>query len=354
MSFTFPPHLPPPSCDVARHRQWQRMKTLFVAGFFGLAAGLSGAAVMLGWIWPGFGGGNVWFANYNRHGVLREELEARVHEELSERVVTVYKGGIGKDGSGFLSAANKVGEAIIVSSDGWLALYFPSFDGNVKNISVLAADNKIYPLEKGMLDRYSGIAYLKIKDGQFKVVSFADDNQAPDELSTYGGAGAWVNGNASRERVGSFAIPHLETSPVVSYVVDNNVPAASVALNSQGRIVGLTKNNNELIPAVYVARLLPAVLGRGEVSYLTLGAEGWFDEEQPIFINGRRVHAFYASKIINKASLSRKGDIILEFNGKVAKAGDLWYNNAQDKVRLKVWREGKAIEFESPVYEIRM
>jgi len=66
----------------------------------------------------------------------------------------------------------------MVGSDGWTAIYLPSYDGDFKSMSALAQTDKCINLENGLLDKYSGVVYLKIKGGQFEVVYFSSSISA--------------------------------------------------------------------------------------------------------------------------------------------------------------------------------
>ena len=97
------PHLPPKSSNVEAHRLWNRLKILLVIVVFSLLAGLSGASIMLGWIWPKFAEGDTWITSYTRPGLSRAQLEDRVREELSSRILGVYRGMGSINGANYLN-----------------------------------------------------------------------------------------------------------------------------------------------------------------------------------------------------------------------------------------------------------
>jgi len=130
----FPPHLPAPSCNVASHRKWQRIKILLAAAVFGLVAGLSGAAIMLGWIWPGWGGGDDWMVSrVNNSWLNRTQLEERVRIEMADRVAVVYSRANVWHGANYFSETDKIGEASVVTSDGWLVMHYQGSVGGYKS-----------------------------------------------------------------------------------------------------------------------------------------------------------------------------------------------------------------------------
>ena len=175
-----PPHLPPKSSNLEVHRLWQRLKILLAIVVFSVIAGMSGASMMLGWIWPRFADGDTWITSYSRPGLTRIQLENRIQEEISSRIVNVYKGSAVIGGVNTLN--KKIGDGIMLSSDGWFAMYQPNFDGNYKSLAVLTSNGQAQQPESAQLDKYSGILYVKIKDQQFKVAGFPDENSSLDDI----------------------------------------------------------------------------------------------------------------------------------------------------------------------------
>ena len=239
-----PPHLPPKSSNLEVHRLWQRLKILLAIVAFSLIAGMSGASMMLGWIWPRFADGDTWITSYSRPGLTRAQLENRIQEEISSRIVGVYKGSAVIGGVNTLN--KKIGDGIMLSSDGWFAMYQPDFDGNYKSLAVLAPNGQVQQPESAQLDKYSGILYVKIKDQQFKVVGFTDENYAMDDIFVFQDS-YWYHGFALYPSL-NYKIPHLDSAPVLSYTLNGVFNAGGVVINNQGRVVGFITEKNLLLP----------------------------------------------------------------------------------------------------------
>ncbi len=356
-----PPHLPPPVCNIKAHRNWQRLKILLAAAVFGLVAGLAGASVMLGWIWPGFGGGDTWIiSQQNRTALNRVQLEDRVRAEISDRIVGVYSQLDGNASNvGYVRADNKIGDAIILSSDGWLAMYHKGGVGSYKKWKVMASDGALYDLEKALFDDRTDILFLKISlqkesdrqrsGGQFKVVGFSDKVSVLDEVYVYENniwQYTWINSVVP----GALGTPHVDTAPAWAYMLRYDFAPGSVVVNSQGRIVGIVVDGGYLLPYQFVTRPMAQVLGQQKIVYPTLGVEGWYDFEWPMVVNNERQVGFYVSRLVDKKSILRVGDIIVEIDGKligsaVGTSEDLWYNlDGKNNTRLKILRAGKSLE----------
>lgn len=335
------PHLPPKSSNIEIHRLWQRLKLLLAVVIFSLIAGMSGASMMLGWIWPRFAEGDTWIASYTRPGLTRAQLEDRIRAEISSRIVAVHKGSSSLNGTNYLN--KKIGDGIMLSSDGWFAMYQPKYDGNYKNMYVVTEDGQVRQPEKALLDKYSGILYVKIKDGQFKVASFNDANSALDDIFIFHNS-YWYHGAVLYPSL-NYQIPHLDSAPLLSYSLNSSFNSGEVAINNQGRVVGFITEKNSLLPSFYITRILPKILSQQVLSYPSLGVDGWFSEEQTIVFEKEKVRGFMVTNVWSAANPLRRGDVLLEINGRIVAPDNLWYIISSGKTfNAKVLRGGRTLE----------
>ena len=349
-----PPHLPPKTSNIEFHRLWQRLKLLLAVLALSVIAGMSGASIMLGWIWPRFAEGDTWITSYSSPGLSRVQLEDRVRTEVLSRVVTVHRGLANLNGTNYLN--KKIGDGIMLSSDGWVAMYMPNYDSNYKNMYVVTDDGKVWQPEKALLDKYSGILYLKIKDGQFKVVGFSDENSTPSDIFVLHNS-HWNYALALYPSL-NYQIPHLDSAPVLSYSLNGSFNAGDVIVNNQGRVVGFINDKNSLLPSLYLTRILPKILNQQAISYPSLGVDGWFSEEQSILAGktnsstasgidsgiGVKISGFIISNAWSAANPLRRGDVLQEINGRVVGADNLWYIiSGNQTVNAKILRGGKSL-----------
>ena len=336
-----PPHLPPKTSNIEFHRLWQRLKILLAIVVFSLVAGMSGASMMLGWIWPRFAEGDTWITSYNSPGLSRAQLENHIREEVSSRIVTVHRGLSSLSGTNFLN--KKIGDGIMLSSDGWLAMYQPNYDYNFKNLYIVTGDGKVWQPEKAVLDKYSGILYVKIKDGQFKVSGFNDENSALDDVFIFHNS-YWYHGSVLYPSL-SYQVPHLDSAPVLSYSLNGSFNVGEVVINNQGRVVGFVTEKNLLLPSFYLTRILPKVLSQQALSYPSLGVDGWFGDEQTIISEKTKIQGFMVTSVWSASNLLRRGDVLLEVNGRIVTPDNLWYNiNNNQTVNVKILRGGKTAD----------
>lgn len=352
-----PPHLPPEICDIKKHEQWQRLKILLAAAAFGLVSGLSGASILLGWIWPGVDKDDWWSSARFQSGLSRSQLEERAQKEAAERIVEIYMSVEYAGAAGYLPRKNKLGDALVVSSDGWAVMRAESYAGAVRATKALLSDGNVYGVEKVLFDRYAGMAYLKIApaapaagSSQFKVASFAESFKEGDIFVRVDGE--WRYGWAERATVSPAVSAHADFAPVTAHAVSASFPAGTIAVNAQGRVVGIVGGDGRMLAATRVTRVLPSILSAQKIVYPTLGAEGWHGEEQPAVVNGQEVKGFLVARVFGKSVL-RRGDIVQEINGQIATPDSLWYNiEGKKTAKLKVWRSGKILEIDAPVSRI--
>jgi len=354
MSFV-PPHLPPPACSIEEHRKWQRIKILLVSVVFGLLAGATGASMLLGWVWPGFGGGDIWVLSSNMNNTTRDLLDTRARTEIEDRIGSVYRDLSNTAGLNFLNPDKKLGEAIFVSSDGWLVLYHPNYNGDYKNWRVLLNSGHSFTVQKVLKDTNSNLVYLKINSvqsgAQFKVVNFADDTKLLEDVFVYNN-NTWRHSSVTNKVAKSFRFPHLDTAPSTAVELDGSFDEGDLVVGAQGKIIGIVSGGRYVLPSQYISNVLSSVLGSQKVVYRTLGTYGWFSAEQPIIVKNELSVGYAVSRVFSDNSKLKVGDIILEVNGQVVDSKNLWYNIISNQsLKLKVLRKGKIIEFTQDVLE---
>ncbi|MDD4476850.1 MAG: S1C family serine protease [Patescibacteria group bacterium] len=347
-----PPHLPLHCCDINDHKLWQRLKLFFVVAIFGLIAGMSGASIILGWVWPNSNEGDYWLQSYAMRNNAIYQLEDRIKIEMSERSAEVYRGSIGFYGNNYLN--KKIGDAIMVSSDGWLVMYAPDYDRNFKNLYLILSDGSVNRPEKALLDNYSDILYLKIVNKQFKITSFAERSGAYYEDVFVNENGGWQHTVVGQPKYNLFDASHLDGVVSFSYSLEGDFTAGSTVINSQGRLLGLVNKNGSVIPAVVLTKILPSVLNKQKIIYPSLGAEGWFSEDKPLVVKNEKVGGFAVNKIWSSGSLLKKGDLILEINGQPVAAATFGSFLDSESVRLTVLRNGKNITIETKILNMEI
>ncbi|HRY36417.1 MAG TPA: PDZ domain-containing protein [Candidatus Magasanikbacteria bacterium] len=358
-----PPHLPNPSCSISLHQLWQRLGLIFLSIFFGLIGGLTGAAMTVGWIWPDLGGGNYWLVSQVDRSSQKVEMEEFIKKETSQKIMSVYENSQKSGEVSFLNSQSKLGEAALVGSDGWLAMYLSDEKKSNNFITWTAVNNegRTYKIEKLLYDKLTKIVYFKIrgltksgeteiKNEQFKVIGFSENEKLGEQVFVYQN-NSWRY-NFLADEYSLTVKPHLDSVPMKVRTLENkNAPAGSLVLNNQGRFLGFLNENNEVIGSVYVNRVLPGVLNKQQIIYPTFSIEGWYSSEQILITDGGVVKGFLVTGVLKNDSKLQKGDIILEINGQIVENENLWYNLRGEQARLKVLRRGKVLDLEAQIKE---
>ena len=352
-----PPHIPAPSCDISAHKYWQNIKIILTAVLFGLFSGFTGAAIMLGWVWPSLNIGVNLTSTSGSAFSAHENLSDNIRSESEDRLGMVYHDltAINGNSLGYLSNDKKVGEAVFISSDGWMALYSPNFDGNYKTWRVFLKNGSVFSVQKVVRDVYSNLVFLKITaaqgGAQFKVANFNDQIKKQDDLFVHDGSN-WSHTTFVDYLNQAFVSPHLDSAPSVVLKMSNNFSKGSWVLNSSGKFIGVTTNDTMVLPSHYISVILPMVLSNQKLTYRTLGVSGWFSGEQPIVVNDENLNGFVVAKVFSDTGL-KVGDVITQINSQVVSADNLWYNiiNSQS-VKLQVLRKGKLIDVVETIKQI--
>ncbi len=358
-----PPHLPNPSCSLLLRHLSQRLGIFLLAIISGLIAGLAGGAMAIGWIWPDFGGGNYLFVSQGERGNQRIEMEEVIKKETSQKIMTVYKGTQKAGDVTYLNSQNKIGEAVLVGSDGWLAMYLEN-ERELNTVYLWAAVNhegSVYQVEKNLYDKFTKIVYFKIKgslkkDGdqikneQFKVVGFSDGEKFGSQVFVFQN-NQWLYNFLDFEYF-TTEKPHLDSVPLrVVSLGNKNTQIGSLVFTTQGRLLGVINKDGEMISSIYLTRVLPGVLNKQKIIYPTLSVEGWFSTEQKIIINNEAVKGFLVVNILKNEAKLQKGDVILEINGQIVEDENIWYNLKGEKARLKIMRRGTFLDLEAQIKE---
>ncbi|MCX6782355.1 MAG: S1C family serine protease [Candidatus Magasanikbacteria bacterium] len=356
-----PPHLPNPVCDIKQHDRWLRVKLIITVAVFGLLAGITGASMALGWIWPGYGGGDTWIVSQNRSTASRGNLDEVIYKESAEKIYSVYRDMSHADSLVYLSEDNKIGEAAAISSDGWMVMYVPkntSVAGFAK-WRVLGSDGATYEVAKTIFDPYVRLVYFKVSvpSGndetkstvtQFKVASFLEVVSAYDDIYVREN-NDWRFSQTLSKQPQTFGSIRLDSAINYSFPVNSNFQAGTVAINNRGRVAGFVMENNMLLPSMAVIRIMPGVLSRQVIEYPSFGAVGWFSVDQPVIYNNARIEGFAVDRVWSKKSQLRRGDVITEINGQIVSDENLWYTIGDSKATLTVWRAGKIFDLPADI-----
>ena len=355
----FPPHLPPPSSSLARHRQWERIKIILVSAVFGILAGISGAAVLVGIVWPMAVGNESYFNDLGSLAPPREQLQARAQSKIKDQVFTVYQKATTVGKVSYFSSSDRVADGVMSVTSGWLLSYVPAFDGKIKDWLAVAENGSLYSVTSSLFDKRTGLLYLKIEprikkngvsDQQFRVATYSSGLNQYDEVFVYQD-GRWHSTMTSGE-VANSENSHLDSASTHTYNLSDSFKNGSIAIDSSGNMVGFVVGQSAVMSLVNENYFLNGIDDKKQIRYPSLGVEGWYSDEKLLVINEERISGFIVSKVVGNKQFFQKGDIILEINGRSATRDNLWYNITATRVRVSVWRNGNIVENQVQVLEL--
>ncbi len=357
------PHLPSPKCDIKNHERWINIKCILAASFLGLLAGVSGASIALGWIWPSYGGGDTWIVSRGQSSSVGSSLEEIVHKESTERVFSIYRNSTKIDSLEYLPQSEKIAEAIAISSDGWLAMYVKENTPLItaSKLRAFSSDGAVYQGEKYLFDSQTRIAYIKISrpvkteseeavTTQFKVASFEEGDLNYQEIFIHEN-GDWHFTRTGYKKFFPAATLRLDSAPSYAYSLEGNFVPGSVAITGRGRAVGFVNDDNQLLPIAALTRIMPGVLSGQKIEYPSFGVSGWFTSVQPAISGNNQISGFVVANVWHKSSKLRRGDVIMEMNGQIVRDESLWYNIGDKQTTLTISRSGKVFDLVVEIYK---
>jgi hypothetical protein len=356
----FPPHLPPPTCNIARYRQRQRLQYIIAASFFGVCGGIAGAAIMLGWIWPGFNDSVSWLVTRNSFTLSRSDMQNRAEAKMVDKIFSVYKKTQTQNSVHYFNTSDKLGDAVMGVNAGWLVMGLPVLDSNKKDWVVVANDGTLFRLGTILTDKWAQLLYAELVpyssstnhiQQQFKVATFNTDVAQFDNLFIFQD-GQWL----AAVNLGRVAPPtgesHLDSLPPFVFNINDNYKNNSIVIDSQGNVVGLVANRSTVVPFVSATYFLNGIARRKQIMYPTLGVQGWYGEEKLFIVNEEKVLGFIVDKVVGNKALFQRGDILLTANGRPLNWSTLWYTDSGQVVRIQLYRAGKTMDVSVPMIQI--
>lgn len=355
--FPLPPHLPPPASSLPRHRQWERIKILFIASFFGILSGFAGAAIILSWATPSFGESANLFINKTFGSTSKELIAAKAEQKIADKIFAVYQKSTTVGKARYFSPGDKIGDGIVGVTSGWLVVYFPNFSSITKDWIAVSPSGSLYSVDHSLFDKRTGLVYLKVVplqkstiDEQFKVVTFNNTLSQDDSVFVFED-GRWQSTVNLGQVPGKFET-HLDTVQPLLFNVADTFKDGSVATDSSGNVVGFVAGHSTVLPLSGIDYFLNGIDGKKQIVYPTLGIEGWYGDERILVLNDEKVTGFLVAKVVGNKSSFAKNDIILEVNGRPAEWGSIWNAVGNSVVQVTLYRNGRTLTETVPTIQL--
>jgi hypothetical protein len=326
---------------------------VFISTLFGALAGLTTAALFA-----------AFFTTFTlspegfvvtSHATSEETVSETVNRRVASTVFTLYKKSSTLGGVTYLDPADRLAEAVVGVSSGWLVASVPAYDGAFKEWRVVGDEGVLFNVTKVLYDKYLGLAYVRVErllpandssEEQLKVALFTTSFDVPSTVFVRRG-GELVSTRLVPADSRLF-VAHLDTVPTARLALRDSFPSGSVVVNAEGAVLGFVRQDARLIPTATVGSVLAGISDRSAVTYRTLGVEGWFSDEASLYAAAQSFEGFLVTRVLIPSSGLRRGDTIREINGRPVRFETIWYTSNEPTARLKVVRSGKEIELTVP------
>ncbi len=310
-----------------------------------------------------------------RKVVVEQDLRLdQLKKEIQSSVVGIYEKKAGKTllDKIFLPQ-DYLGQAIVLTSDGWLISTDKSVSGAKENL-VVSYNKKIYEIEKIVEDNLSSLVFIKIEAQNLPVVKLANFDAITDgqQVFVYNSYLNQLNlANIQDKRYKDIGDKYdlISSSEILDKRIllnqtFNNQFKASPVVNFQGEIIGLLAGQGEInkaIPIHYIDPIISQILKEEEIKRSYLGVNylnlsqiyGLSKEDRQGLKNGALIWPDQSGKAILSDSplvdQLEAGDIITEIEDqKIDQDKDLLdllleYKSGQE-ILIKYVHEGEEAE----------
>lgn len=344
-----PPHLPPKACNVKTHKTFQSLGWLL---FLIAVASLTSVALTLAtlvWFIPSFIPDQLVNNIQKGDAAQNQKLDLEIYNNTRRRVWNIYDKRQKIDNL-FYSNSADVLQALMFSSDGWAVVYAPDYyPGLEKFWEGINYQGVPHKIEKVFVDSVSGFTYVKFAGDGFSFISFANW----DDLDQ--GATVWtLSNNQIKQQIlkQPARISKQRNYSIWQPQFLYNLPDAKegdIVINSDGELVGLIDEKNNIIFGWMVDNQYASILDTGVPNYT---AVEWSGSMVSGFLNQDDftipLSGFYVAKSPTRATSSTVGvgDLILRIQNESTNGAEISRQmlSAPDQFLVGVLREGQEID----------
>ncbi|NTW22654.1 serine protease [Candidatus Falkowbacteria bacterium] len=261
---------------------------------------------------------------------------------------------------GYYQPKELAGQALVISSDGWLVTDFRP-EGEEWGKYVIAASNKeLFQSDKQIFDSVSGLTFVHVPAKNLSVRSFADPSnlQSGQIVLSVNWLGVNQVNMVADVRKSAEAVSLTDKFSEEISLVDSTIKEAAspIVFNLAGEIVGFVNGQGRIMPAAQFRSVISSVLLKGKVERPSLGLAyvnlSKLVPEKPK--NAGQQPSQGAIVVKSQGETERKiglkeGDIITQV-GAIMISDSMPLNEALqtfkvgDKINLVFWRDGKQDE----------
>lgn len=311
------PHLPPDACNVVTHYRLQSLwKTLFVV-FIGFLSGICATFVAVAWIVPQYGTPTtIPSFNQSNRGTSSDTPDTFLSQQTEQRILTLFDSRK-KVAKKFYPESAFLGEAALLSSDGWAVVYDP--DNQLPDTSLWdGVDHQgiSHTVLRTVRDTTHNLIYVQFSGEGFRIMSFVsfDDETVGDALWSLSRS-TWARTYAEepvRLKEASSIVAWQEVSAVRVLPLP---PKKSILLSNSGALYGFASSNGIVVPAWLMDYELGSILTRGTITFNAVSWKGFFVTKKTDGTVTKAADGFYIESAARGESV-KAGDLVTRVNGK--------------------------------------
>lgn len=313
-----PPHLPTePQTQVTTplYKRFNFFLLLFIVLLLSALTGLTASLSVIAWLTPPINSQN----QINLLDALNKETEVvspTMVQQTKQRTVSIYDSRqmVGRE---FYKEGAYVANSIMISSDGWSAVYKPNYIlGEEIFWEAIDYQGESHTIKNSIFDSKTGILYLKYDGTGFRVVSFADYNALDRAKSGVlyqkdGAKNIFLGDRYKTIEDKDFFI----WDPQYRFLKDSEYSVGSVLFASDGGFFGFLGKLG-LVEGWQVETHLLSLLSTGELQSKYLGLSGFIVEEVYDGNKWKKTDGFYVSTLDSLSKQQFKvGDLVTKING---------------------------------------
>ncbi len=220
--------------------------------------------------------------NNSAQVIIRDAKKVTVQQDV--QVVDIISNtekammGIFKSSSQGYDLTSPVASGVVVTSDGWLVVDWPKAEAvgqNLAGLVVINKDKKSYQLEKIVVDNFSGLVFVRLKNANsLPVVTFAKalevkKGQAVVALSWMSEAKLSIINQLSRTAGLDFS-----DDPFKQVIINDAPTNVLVAVDLSNKVIGW-KRGQTLVTVDYITPAIDSLLNNKKISPTSLGVNYW-------------------------------------------------------------------------------
>ena len=342
------PHLPAKTCHVDTYKRLVSMRWIFFVIIMSIFASVAASLSTIAWLVPMTGQSDFYLTNNENRVSGQGQPDSLLIRQTNQRTVNIYDTRQQLQ-SGFYKQKAKLFQSMLLSSEGWSVAFYPEYKwGEEKYWQVVDYQGIYYSVEKVVLDPTSRLLYLKIDGQGFRITSFVDGNSMNIGQSMWSSTLAEWKQVVLKKWSGNEPASWQIWQPQYFYELEPQLDNGSMVLDVQGRLVGISDEGNNLIPAWLVEQQIKTLLDKQTISYSGLPWQGYLVSGVEWEDKWLDVRGFYVSSAVAVLGVDSivAGDLITKISGESIKPKQLAqqvYSSAEEFV-VTVWREGEEID----------